>query len=490
MNWDYLLIAYYLSLPFLMAIGAALGLVAVGVLGINRPKLMVYPFVIALIAIGGTSFGTNDVFASRSIYTRGSGQVFYPIVFWMALAGLAWTKVSQAFNPRPRLECNLRPWMLGWLLLLGAHLVVGLLLGVEAGDILSTFGFANLVWMSVFILLMVNAFDREADVDELTKVILLAALGHTLFGLVRWAAFGGDPANVYANRENINVKLTFFDINDSLGCLLGMVIAAVRLSRDKRSQGFFWSAVCWASLLLSPLCIALSYRRTAWLGIVVAGAFTLVFLSRRDRWLALLTAVPVTLVGLGYVASKRLSQTKGAGGLTNFFYDLAGKSSGGLNQRQLELVLAWRDFIAHPITGVGAWGHYKGASLIEWQSSARGGEGGAFLHSGFLHVALKSGLVGFILLMGLFFALTVFVWRVRKSVDPARLPLFVAGVAGILFLMPDMTAGTPIPQVRTMLIWGLCFALPYVAAQRHQVTARPAPKLHPLVRRTNPAVGA
>jgi len=460
---QYALIAFYYCLPYLIALGAAFVMLGLGVVGIKRPRLLVYPILLIMFTMGSNSFGTID-FADRSIYSRGSGQLFYPLILWAVLLGLIWNVVAQFFMARPRLACNIRPWIWCWSALLAAHVAVGLLLDVDASEILSGFGLANIVWMGFFVLFVVNGFTGERDAKELTSLIILVALGRTLFGLVRWAVFKGDPANIYANFEQINVKLTFFDINDSLVCLFGFAAALMRLSRAKElALSKVWLALCWLTVLLAPACIALSYRRTAWLGFVTASALALVFLTPRQRLVSLLTAVPLTLVGLAVVAARRLSQTRGAGGLSDMFYDLQGSSTGALNERQLELVLAWRDFVNHPLAGLGAWGRYHGSGLIEWQ---QGAGDGAFLHSGILHVALKSGLIGLTLLAGLLGAFAGFVWRNRNKIDAERLPLFVAGASGALLMLPDMVAGTPIPQVRTMLMWGLCLALPYVALRR------------------------
>jgi hypothetical protein len=56
------------------------------------------------------------------------------------------------------------------------------------------------------------------------------------------------------------------------------------------------------------------------------------------------------------------------------------------------------------------------------------------------------------------------------NIDPALQPIAIAGVAGLLFMVPDMIIGTPIPQVRTMQMLALCLALPYLA---YGVTRQP-----------------
>lgn len=458
-----LIIAVYYSVPFVLAVALAILLVALAGFGLSKPRFLVYPLLILLLTVSGTSYGALDNTA-RSIYSRGAGVLFFSAFLWAILACLIWVQVANKFRARTALQCNLKPWMLAWLLLLISHLVVGLVSGVLLEDILSSYGFSNILWMSALVLLLLNSFGDESDLDELTKVLIVVALLRALYGLVRWGALGGDPVNAYANRHGLNLKLTFFDINDSLTCMLGMAIASIRLFRAKQAkQSSFWTILCWFTVLASILCIGLSFRRSAWFGLLLAGGFVLIFVSRRQRWQALFLGAPVIMVGLTYAASKRLSQTKGAGGLERLFFEFQNSGVSAVSARQLELTLAWNDFSSNPIFGLGTWGRYSGSALISWQQSE---SAGAFLHSGVLHIALKAGLVGLLLLAGLYCAFFLFVLRHRHSVKEKHLPLFVAGAAGVLFMLPDMLLGTPIPQVRTMLMSGICFALPYLAVRQ------------------------
>jgi O-antigen ligase len=283
-----------------------------------------------------------------------------------------------------------------------------------------------------------------------------------MFGLARWAFLGGDPNNVYANMNDIKIKLTFFDINDSLLCTIAFAIAAVNLFQVfKNKRSLFWTAIDWATLCTTAVCIVLSYRRSAWIGFVLAFLIIMMRfpLQRRIHMMAL--GAPVMGAGLLYAAIKRLGHTKGAGnGLSSLFYDMESKRFGAESERVLELKYALADFISHPFTGIGTWGRYSGYQHISWQS---GQDGGLFLHSGVLHIALKAGLPGLVLLGGTIWVFARFARRALRTLPPELLGLATAGAAGLAFMLPDLLIGTPFPQVRTTQMLAICLALPYVA---------------------------
>ena len=181
--------------------------------------------------------------------------------------------------------------------------------------------------------------------------------------------------------------------------------------------------------------------------------------------------LPLVGAALAYVAVRRLTQTKGAGGgLSGLVYDMQSKRFGPESHRVLELKLALADFLSKPITGIGSWGRYNGYQYIPWQNNP---EGGLFLHSGVLHIALKSGLLGLALLAGTIAAFVLFARRALRSLPPELLGIGTAGVAGIAFMIPDLLVGTPFPQVRTTQMLAFCLALPYLAMAVAQLAPAP-----------------
>jgi hypothetical protein len=457
-----ILLYFYTSLPFVVVVLlAVLAVVGMGV-GMVWPRFLAYVYIAVFFFRNSTSYGSLAAAASPGVYSRGSGVLFFPLLLWCMFGAWCCARASASFQRYPAPACNLRPWFLAWLLLLGGHVAVGLFSNVTLAEVLAPSGFSNIIWMAPLVSLMLLSFRTREHAIELSRFIMLAGLGRAMFGLARWAFLGGDPNNVYANMNDIKIKLTFFDINDSLLCTIAFAIAAVNLFQVfKNKRSLFWTAIDWATLCTTAVCIVLSYRRSAWIGFVLAFLIIMMRfpLQRRIHMMAL--GAPVMGAGLLYAAIKRLGHTKGAGnGLSSLFYDMESKRFGAESERVLELKYALADFISHPFTGIGTWGRYSGYQHISWQS---GQDGGLFLHSGVLHIALKAGLPGLVLLGGTIWVFARFARRALRTLPPELLGLATAGAAGLAFMLPDLLIGTPFPQVRTTQMLAICLALPYVA---------------------------
>jgi O-antigen ligase len=313
---------------------------------------------------------------------------------------------------------------------------------------------------------MLLCFRTHDEAVELARFIMLAGLARAVFGLGRWAAFGGDPNNVYANMNAIGIRLSFFDINDSLLCMMAAAIAAVSLFGERQAGARGWRILAWLALLATTACIVLSYRRSAWVGFVFGCAVVLWRFPLRRRLQLALAALPLAGAALAYAALRRLGQDRiGLGGL---LYDMQSRRFGPESERVLELKLALADILARPFTGIGSWGRYTGYQHISWQANA---DGGLFLHSGVLHVVLKSGLPGLVLFTGTICAFVLVARRALRSLPPDLLGLGTAGVAALAFMVPDVLIGTPFPQVRTTQMLALALALPYVALAASGVPA-------------------
>ncbi|MES2757515.1 MAG: O-antigen ligase family protein [Pseudomonadota bacterium] len=453
----------YASIPFVVVLAlAAMSVIGIGV-GMVAPRLLVYPYLGIFFLFNSTSYGNLSIISyGAGVYSRGSGLLYFALLLWYMLGAWCCARISAGFRHQAAPPCNLRPWFLAWFVLLAAHVVVAFFLDQKLSASLSPNGFSNIVWMAPLVSLMLLSFTSRAHATELARFIMLAGLGRALFGLGRCAVGGGDPNNVYANMNDVKIKLTFFDINDSLLCAVAFSIAAVHLFQSARvERARFWVAVEWLTLLVTPLCIALSYRRTAWVGFVLALALVMWRFPWRRRLQLVAAGLPVVAPALAYVAWKRLSQTKGAGdGLSGFLYDMQSRRFGAESERLLELKLALADFLANPITGIGSWGRYSGYQRVSWQT---GLDGGQFIHSGVLHIGLKSGIVGLVLLAGTAWAFIHFGRRALRELPPELMGLGAAGIAGMAFMLPDMLIGTPFPQVRTSQMLAICMSLPYLA---------------------------
>jgi hypothetical protein len=459
---DTLLSVVFGSLPWIAVTLLSLMAVAGAGVGMVWPRFLAYVYLAVFFFRNSTSYGSLATFDTISVYSRGSGVLLFPLLLWIMFGIWCCARVSASFQRYAAPPCNLRRWFLAWCLLLCAHIATGMLNNAKLSEAVAPPGFAYIVWMAPLVSLLLLSFRTREHAVELSRFILLAGLGRAAFGLARWALFKGDPNNVYANMNDIKIKLTFFDINDSLLCTVAFAIAAVNLFqmvRQKRSS--FWTLVDWATLFATAACVVLSFRRSAWIGFLLAFLIVVMRFPMRRRLQTAAVGAPAVGAGLLYAAIQRLGQTKGAGhGLSSLFYDMESRRFGAESERVLELKLAMSDFITHVFTGIGSWGRYTGYQQISWQD---GPDGGLFLHSGVLHIALKAGLPGLVLLGGTIWAIVAFARRALRETPPDLLGLATAGAAGLAFMLPDLLVGTPFPQVRTTQMLAVCMALPYVA---------------------------
>ncbi|MEN9629542.1 MAG: hypothetical protein RJA10_2769 [Pseudomonadota bacterium] len=467
-----LLTLFYLSQPFVIAVGLALAVAAFGGAVLSRPVVPLALYAAVYFVFAQSNYGSMDVFVANPIYARGTGQLFFPALCWTLLVMVAWAALGRAFvAPPPAPPSPVRRVLVAWGVLLLLHLLVGLALDVPATEVLGSNGFMQMVWMLPLVQLMHWSGGDDDTLDTLGRMLVLAALAKALFGLGRFAFFGGDPSNVYQNWGHLDVKLTYFDVCDSLVCLLGAAVAASTLFvAPSPRHGLPWRLLCALTLVLALACIVLSYRRTAWGGLVLAMAWLAWQMHHRVRWPALMVALPVGVAAVGWVAAGRLSLQAGSGsGVLGFFFDLVGSRYGPESSRLLELQLAWKSFLDSPIVGLGSWGRYAGSQLIPWQRVA----GGGFLHSGVLHLMLKAGLVGLLLLVALAWAYGRELRQAATRQAPAARALCLASGCGLLFMVPDLLFGTPVPQLRTMQMLALCLGLPgLVAAAVPALSAR------------------
>ena len=115
-------------------------------------------------------------------------------------------------------------------------------------------GFSLIAWMWVPVALLMAAFGEANARRDLQRFFVIVGLGRALFGLLRWALWGGDPANIYANSGNVAIRLTFFDINDGLVCILCAGIAAARLlNGEAKKEGRGWQALYMLAVVAAAL---------------------------------------------------------------------------------------------------------------------------------------------------------------------------------------------------------------------------------------------
>ncbi|MDG7001328.1 MAG: O-antigen ligase family protein [Nitrososphaerota archaeon] len=363
-------------------------------------RYAIYLYLGVIIFFTGNTYGlvTQDAVIG-TIYARGSGKLFFGFVniylYWLGMV----TLFSALWNQRRPPVASIRKYLLFFVLVYLTYIAFGLFLKQPLLIIISQTGVLNVFNMTVLIYVLLRAFNDHQSVDELIRVFVAFALLRGLFGLFRFAFLGGDPANYYANFQGIPVKLTFFDINDSIIAGMAAFLSAWRLfdreSAETRRDRFAYCMI----FVIGVFVILFSYRRTAWLGLIPP-ALLLTWWNRQR--LNLFIALPMLFSMSAAIFMLWLARFHGdashhADLLALLFPDATSNGHFSLqSHRFFELRLALDTLRRHWLFGVGPWGTYQWS----WNSDVNFHNGNFnFVHSAILQLWLKVGLAGLCLFL-------------------------------------------------------------------------------------------
>lgn len=426
--------------------------------GLHRPALIIFPYLAVLVCFTDNVYG-SAVAVTSTIYSRGTGQLYFSFMaFAIYVLGIV-AMLYRHYVVAPAIRSGLRiPFLLMFALFIG-NLLVAPLFDIDITFALSSNGIINLIYMGILFFVLATFINNRADLERLKQGLMILIALRGAFALVRWALFGGDPVNVYSNVEDIDVKLTFFDICDNMLAGVGAIYAARRLFSDDGKLSAWQRYMYLGFALLEVAVIVLSYRRTAWTGLGLILVYLVWTLPPRKRWWPILASPFMAMPILAAYAQRLAEATKGRSLVESFFYDLMPKSTITVSHRSLELKYGLQTGLDNPFFGAGIWGRYEGAVSIPWQ---RGPEAYTFVHSGVVHLILKTGLVGTAIAAYAGAVFARFVWRARRETPESDRPFFDAAVAGMLFMVPDFFIGTPLTQFRTMLLYAFMAAIPFI----------------------------
>lgn len=446
------LAAYYLAAALIPLIFITAGII--------KPSWSSLCVVILILFFSQSGYGSLTI--DRNIYTRGTGQMFFSFVtIWLWLL-LPLTWISNSFNNHKSIKTNISTPAILIIIVFVGNIFVALALEIKMKFALSANGFINIIHACIFGSLLLRTITSKKDLKDLEYLIIIAGATRGIFGLVRWAAFGGDPANIYENVEKIDIKLTFFEINDSMiagavafYAIRKMLLLWKELSISEKS---IWSLIA----LIELATVTLSYRRTAWSGLALMTIFLIFILPTKQRGKIMLSLPFLAIPVLAIAAQRLTAATKGTGRsfIELFFYDIRSRSVFETEStRTLELKLAIDTILDNPIFGTGSWGRYEGARAIAWQ---HGEEAYSFIHSGILHLMLKTGFAGLFIFIIMLWNFIYFVRKNRPLLNERDKIFFDSSLAALIFIIPDLLIGTPIIQFRTMLLYALFAAIPYI----------------------------
>ncbi|MDF3035958.1 MAG: hypothetical protein K0S28_1232 [Paucimonas sp.] len=433
---------------------------------VRAPKLIALPMLAVLIMFSSSSWGQFQV--ENTIYSRGSGLFYFSLLnITLFIAGFGLLMRRLAYPHQDKLAPHMSMLLVGLTVLLLGHLLVGIILEVEIPVILGYSGIINVFNMLIFMYLIIASIRSNGDQKHLMWTIIGLALVRAIYGLVRYQFFGGDSANPYRNFEGMDIKLVYFDIADNFIASLGAFWAAWMLTTKEFRLSVARRVWLYAFLALEVATVALSFRRSSLIGLVLMFVFLLFRLPGKQRAKFLLIAAAIVAATVGVFFEQRLQHADKSGGdpLTSLIYDFAPKKGQSQSSnRSYELIAAARSLEGNWLTGLGTWGVFTGDQEVLSYHQGRMD----FIHSGFGHVLLKTGIIGFLLFCGIFWKYVSY-YRQHCAQLRGRPRLIAdAGFAGFLFWIPTLLIGTPVIEFRSMMLIGLTLALPFVAVRLHK----------------------
>lgn len=440
-------------------------------IGMTQPMLMLLAILATLAAFPASSLLISASGLGVDVYGKGSGTLFFSVyeisIFMLALcltlqARLQPLRATGALRTGGALPGN--PYAICYWMLFA--LLVGYALAAAfdpSAHWLSAFARSGIVY-TIFQGLLVSCLIvsvRDKEVLRRIGLLLAAVVGcRMLWGAFRFIFLGGDPSNFYETADN-KFRITFFDVNDSILAVM-LATALVWTAAANRELSQARRLVLLLSALLCLCIVALSSRRTVQIGASLAMLAVWPLLPKGRRWwiaVFLLLMLPLAVYQLG----KRVDDA----GLTFMQKLLIGEQRSGYfldprYRRSYEWEVAKRDIKSNPWLGVGPSGRFNPPSHqgLEYHQGNFG-----FIHSGFGHVLLKTGVVGLSLFASLFLVYTVFLIKQWKKSPTTYRAYLAASFAGIIAIIPNLISGTPLIELRTMLVMGLIIALPVMVAR-------------------------
>lgn len=452
----------FATLPLALAFVLPIVILIFVLMGSRAIPFWVTAYFAIVFCFPNNSYGMLDAEKAFNLYGRGTGTFYFSAInvllfalFFQAFAGRLYAK------PLP-IKNNLRWLSFLFGLILFGNLVVGLMLkNVRWFEIFGPSGLLNVLNLMLVFFVLMTSLQKPKDLDRFINVFLVCAVGRGVWGLFRFAVLNGDPANVYANFQHKEIRLTFFDINDSFVAAVALIIVAFKLLSD-RNRSMRHQVMCWAIIALELFTIVFSYRRTAWGGLVIAAVFFAIYQRKALRLWLFASYIFIGLPLMLYKFSQRSSEAAHANSLLERLLPEIG-GGGQLNfttGRFAELYAAILSIKESPLFGLGAWGSYDATRFSElfWHNGNF-----TWMHSGLMHIMLKTGLVGVAIVIGLFIAYARFVRKAGRELNGNYLGIALAGAAGVLFMVPTLLIGTPVIEFRTMQLLGFALALPYMA---------------------------
>lgn len=450
-----------------MSAGESIGLLAAALLllplafavCLRLPAMVALGLVGILFSFSSSTWGQIE--ADNTLYARGTGLFYFSLLNLLLWTAAAASLVRRLGNRQvPTTPSPFPLTFLAFLFMLAGHVTLGLMAGKDATAILGYNGILNVGNMLLFCLLLVLAIETEQQRRQLLLLMLGLAAFRAVFGMVRYLWLGGDSANPYRNFENLDIKLFYFDIADNYVAAVAAFCIAWLLLMPQARIALPKRLLLLALLALEIAAVALSFRRSSLIGLVLMSLVLFWRLPWQRRLQAMLAGSgAMMLVALAFMRQRLQFNSSSDSFLSSLLYDV-GPARATEVSRFYELEAAAHSLQGNWLFGLGSWGSFYGnEDILDYHFGKFD-----FVHSGFGHLVLKSGLVGLALFVGLLLAFTLHYLRTRPHLCGNAALLADAGFGSFLFWLPTLIVGTPVIEFRTMLLLGLALALPYLAS--------------------------
>jgi O-Antigen ligase len=435
----------------------ALAIVGCFIFSLFWPRLLPY-VLIAILCVypESSSYGVIDGSGVSEIYVKGTKTLFFSFIdlalfsAWLAAAYMQYWRRASDKVPFA--------WvMTGFFLVFAGHVVYGFTL--DNHTILMDFGGRGVVnvlkqYMLFVVLFSVYA-SEEAHKARIWGMALLLVLAREIYGMVRYLFLDGDPQNAYANISGTAIKITFWDINDSvLACAVLGYLGYKLLSGGYKEYWQKMGSV--GGALLAVSIVVLSARRTGQIGMMLAMLMLYVLLPSGRRW-PIFVAAALVISGSIAVTLVRSSDMAVSSMAEKILIDVKTDGSDPRRSRFYELETALETIKDNLIFGVGPSGVFEVQSDygLEYHKGRYD-----FVHSGFVHVLLKLGFIGFALFTAFYFLCVRDIYRAAKySMPLEERARAAAALCGFAAMTPTLMFGTPVGENRTMLVLAFLIAL-------------------------------
>ena len=301
----------------------------------------------------------------------------------------------------------------------------------------------------VYFIVNIVIFEKNRLV-KLINFIFFITLIKASYGIMRYFFFGGEPRD-YAARMGLNFKLTFFDIFDSAFFIFIFSFCFLNIFILSRKKIIFYIA-----LIITLFNIVFSFRRTAWIGVILVLIYLSLKIGREKKILVYVIVLILLIPPLLSLISMRFGSLENSIGDISFDFSSSRKMG-----RFGELFYAIKSISKSPIFGHGVTGKYAASPSFDWAVPRE------IVHSSVLHIALKMGLVGlFILLLVIvgLYLLSPKHSKITLQDEEIRIIIYSA-YSALIFLVPDFIFGTALVLFRHAAGYGIFVGLVRVSSK-------------------------